>query len=576
MKNRLGAFFILVCLLLPGCNGSDKTAEQIRDSAQTLENIQGAELTEEPIHIAAEPITLQVYSQLGSFWGEQQGWFAKVLLDKFNVKLYYMTENDAVAPEAVSDLIIWGSKNGYLEAAEEGLLLDWEADGLLAERGAYIAEHMAAALEYNRGLTEQGKIFGLGNNIVPDKNVCEDFFLTWDIRYDLYKELGYPEIKNLEDLEDVLGKMQALCPTNDAGEAVYALSLWPDWDAGMLMTAKCLATAYYGYDEHHLGLYDTRTGTFHGALEKNGPYLEMLQFLNSLYRQGLLDPESHAQTYDDVVRKTAEGSVLFSLFNYAGSAVYNTEEHLADNKYMTSLVPAQATPAAYGLSVYGNSNRIWTIGAGTEHAALVMEIINWLCTPEGRLTYEYGPKGVTWDYDAEGYMYLTELGKTCMEDRTTAMTGEYEGCFNDGCPVLNAVTWYYLSPNPEANEEPYDYCRWKSNLPAATCGMEQDWREFTKASTVDEYIKNGNYVVIPEVNYEATAKSSELEAAWEQVAECIERGSWQAVCAESEEEFQQVIDSMQAEVYELGYEKCMTWCEYEAMRRRKLEEELPK
>lgn len=575
MKKRWGSILILICLLLSGCNSGEKTTGQVSDIVQDAEQASVPEQTAAPEQAPTEPVTLNIYSQLCSYWGEQQGWFAQILLDKFHVKFNYILGHDLEEePQKVADIIVYGSNNQYMEAVAEGRLLDWEANGLLEEHGAYILEHMPIALEHNRSLTPEEKIFGLGMQTVPGINVCEDFFLTWDIRWDLYKELGYPEVTDLDDLAELLANMKAICPQNEAGEEVYGLSLWPDWDKGMLMTAKCMATAFYGYDEHHMGLYDTKTGAFHGALEEDGPYLEVLRFLNSLYCKGLLDPDSGMQTYDDVILKTADDRILFSVFDYAGSKAYNTSAHLAENKYMASLVPAEATPAAYGLSVYGSKHKIWSISADTEHAQLCMDILNWMCTPEGRLTCEYGPQGVTWDYDEEGYTYLTELGKACMEDRTTILGGEYEGNFNDGCPQMNAVTWYYQAPNPEANEETYDYRSWKSNVPEPSCQMEQDWRDFTGAVSVNEYIKGQSYVVIPEVYYEATEKDSELENIWKQVAECIENGSWDAVYAQSESEFKEIIDKLQAEAMDLGYDKCMAWCEYEAMRRGKIENEV--
>lgn len=590
MKMRVGSIMLLICLLLTGCSSAGNATVQTPDTLQVAEGaeptkapsvVQDAEPERTPEDVEtpaspAEPIELKIYSQLCSYWGEQGGWFAQVLLDKFNVKFNYIMEHDVEEdPEKVADIIVFGSKNQYQQAVEEDLLLDWEANGLLEEQGAYILENMSPALEYNRSLLpEENKVFGFGIGVVPDIDVCEDFFLTWDIRWDLYKELGYPEVTDLEDLAGLLADMKEVCPINEAGEEVYGVSLWSDWDNGMMMTAKCMATAYYGYDEHHLGLYDTETGTFHGALEEGGAYLEILRFLNSLYGKGLLDPDSRTQTYDDVMLKTADDRILFSVFDYAGSKSYNTQEHLAENKYMASMVPKEASPAAYGLSVFGSSNRIWTIGANTEHAELVMEVINWLSTPEGRLTCEYGPKGVTWDYDEDGGTYFTELGKECMEDRTTMLTGKYEWHFNDGCPQINAVTWNYRAPNPDANGENYDYRSWKSNVPETSCEIEQDWRDFTGAVSVNEYIKGHSYVVIPEVYYEATEKSSELQEAWKQVAECIEKGSWDAVYAKSEDEFEDIIERMQAEAMELGYEKCMAWCEYETMRRGKLENEV--
>ena len=68
-------------------------------------------------------------------------------------------------------------------------------------------------------------------------------------------------------------------PLDEKGEDVYAFSLWPDWDNGMVMYVKSMASAYYGLDEMELGLYDTNTGTFYGALKEQGPYLELLRFL---------------------------------------------------------------------------------------------------------------------------------------------------------------------------------------------------------------------------------------------------------------------------------------------------------
>ena len=101
---------------------------------------------------------------------------------------------------------------------------------------------------------------------------------TWDLRWDLYKELGYPEIKTLDDMVDVLGQMKEICPTDDNGKTTYGVSLFNDWDGNLVMFVKSTATAYYGYDEFGFGLYDPEEQVFHPALEENGPYLTCLKF----------------------------------------------------------------------------------------------------------------------------------------------------------------------------------------------------------------------------------------------------------------------------------------------------------
>ncbi len=587
---KLGLIILLISLMLSACGNIDNTRvnTNIEPSSVPIEvsSAGGAEVIEDvgnatdivPTPTPTQPITLKVYSQLCSYWGEQQGWFAKVLLDKFNVKLEYVWDwNEETSLESVADIIVFGNRKQYIEAAEEGQLLDWEENNLLTEHGAYILEHMPKALEYNRGLIpRENKIFGLGHNVVPSMDVCEDFFLTWDIRWDLYKELGYPQVQDLEDLVSLFEDMKELCPTDENGEETYAMSLWPDWDSyyAMVMPVKCMATAYYGYDEHEMGMYDSETGTFYGALEENGPYLEVLEFFNTLYRKDLLDPDSKMQTYEDMLEKLGNGGIFFSIFNYAGSMAYNTETHLAENKFMASLLPEEASPAAYGLSVYGGQKN-WTISASTQYPELCMAIINWFATPEGRMTQEYGPRGMFWDYDDDRNTYFTELGKIWMEERVIQVPEEYGGgYFYDGAPQINNVTWYYQAPNPDSNGETYDYQSWKSNIPEASCALEQDWRDYTGALTANEYIKSKNYVVIPEAHYETGEKGDNLESVWKQVTECIIAGSWEAIYAQSEEEFDRIVSEMTAEARKRGYEECIAWCNYEAKRRDKLEDVL--
>ena len=69
------------------------------------------------------------------------------------------------------------------------------------------------------------------------------------LRWDIYAELGYPEISTLEDLLPVLKEMQQLVPVSDSGKPTYAFSFFKDWDSNLMMAAKQPA-CLYGYDEY--------------------------------------------------------------------------------------------------------------------------------------------------------------------------------------------------------------------------------------------------------------------------------------------------------------------------------------
>ena len=371
-------------------------------------------------------------------------------------------------------------------------------------------------------------------------------------------------------------QMKSICPTDDNGNETYAVSLWPDWDGNMVMYVKAMATAYYGYDELALGLYDSETGTYHDALEENGPYLTCLKFFNTLYQKGLLDPNSMTQTYDEMSQKVKAGGTFFSIFNYAGNLTFNTDDHLAQNKWMGTFLPEEAVPLTYGMSVFGG-NRVWAIGANSEYPDVCMQIINWLCTPEGRMESEYGPKGLIWDYDAEGNTYLTEFGAKCKADGATPMEGAYAGAtYKDGQQQINNVTWSINAINPDSNGESYNYQTWKSYAAEPSCDTEKDWREYNGAVSSLEYIKTKNFVVAPATTFKDTEMTDEFEIMWNQVTKCIVNGTWNAIYAKNDKEFEFIVNNMIKQANAYGYEECKAWSQNEAAIRHALEEETRK
>ena len=522
-------------------------------------------------------VTLTVYSQLANYSGEMKGWFAKILEDKFGVKVNLIPDGDGVYDTRMEagnlgDIVVWGSDGkDYMQAVNAGLLFDWEEDDLLADYGPYINEHMQTALEKNREISGTGKVYGFGHNVAASSDSHDAFFYTWDIRWDLYEQLGHPAVNNLDDLMEVLKQMKEICPTGDDGKPTYAMSLWPDWDGNYVMYVKAMATAYYGYDEFGFGHYNVTNGEFYDALSDGSPYLTMLKWFNQLYRNGLLDPDSMTQKYDDMIAKVQKGNVFFSIFNYAGSLAYNKEEHYSQNKIMESLEPTEACPIVAGLSSVGG-NRIWSIGAKTQYPELCMEIINWLCTPEGRLTMDYGPKELCWDYDKNGKTYFTDFGKTCFEDRTTLMPEEWGGAtFNDGAFQVNNVTWTAADTNPESGER-YDQQYWASTqVEDGRCDAERDWRDYTGCLTVQDYMDTCNYAVDIPTTYSESEKDAALEASWNQVATCLKDYSWRAIYAESDEEYDKLVAEMRGKAKSYGYDKCIDWCIEEAAKRNALQ-----
>lgn len=530
-----------------------------------------------------EVIKLNVYSQLANFSGKQIGWSADILKKKFNVELNIIPEGDGVFETRMTsgnlgDIVVWGADNDkYPLAVKNNLLFGWEDDNVLDEYGPYIKKNMPDALKKNKELTKtitngaSDKLYGFGANVALNSKDHESFFYTWDTRWDLYKKLGYPKIKNLQDYHKMLKNMQKLCPSDDSGNKVYAVSLWPDWDDAMVMYVKAMATAYYGYDELALGLYDPTNGKYHDALEENGPYLELLKWFNDLYQDGLIDPDSMTQTYDEMIAKVQNGGTLFSIFNYSGSLGYNTKEHTSAGKLMYCMKPEDASPIVYGMNTQGG-DRVWSIGAKTEYPEKCMEIINYLATPEGRMTMEYGPKGYTWDYDDQKHAYLTDVGMKCQKDKNTTMGGGYKGSYHDGELQINNVTWSLDASNPDSDGETYNKESWASYNATPSSDIEKDWRDKTGCTTINEYMEKGKYTVAPGTSFSKETQDTTLKTTWNQVTTEIKNSSWKAIYAKSDKKFDSVVASMKKSAKKYGYDKCVEWSRNQASRRKALED----
>ncbi len=538
-----------------------------------------------------ETINLTVYSQLANYSGELKGWFAEVMKREFNVVMTIIPETDGTYDTRMEsgnlgDIVIFGSNgDNYQNAAKNGMLFDWNEDDILSEFGSYIKENMPYALEnnarFNNTFGAGETVYGFGHNVATSTSDHDAFFYTMDIRWDLYKELGYPEINNLDDLYNTFVEMKKLSPTDENGAETYAMSLWPDWDGNMVMYVKAFATCYWGMDEMGFGLYDVETGEYHDCLEENGPYLKSLKFFNKLFQAGLIDPNSMTQTYNEMSEKVQASGAFFSIFDYAGSALYNTEQHLEAGKGMYPVVPADATPLCYGMNVLGG-NRLWTIGANTEYPELCMAIINYLCTPEGYMTYWWGPKSEggkdgdgCWYYDENGNCCFTELGEAAFKDRKgTIMPDEWGGGnFNDGTFQANNTTWSKDASNPDSNGETYNADNWASRRTAANYDILQDWRDKTGVYNAQEYMDSVNHKVSIATSYTESTRSDELKIIWEQVATCVKSYTWQAIYAKSDEEYDKIVAEMTAKVKEYDPNgECLAWCENEASIRCALED----
>ena len=161
---------------------------------------------DDPLINNKETIKLTIFSQTANWSGAQTGWAATLFKDLFNVELNIIPDTDGAYQTRMEkgdlgDIVIWGTNGDkYANAVKAGLLFDWEEEDLLDNYGKYIKETFPKALEANREISGDGHVYGTGYALVDKAGQHDTFIYDWGIRWDLYKELGYPEVKDLDGM----------------------------------------------------------------------------------------------------------------------------------------------------------------------------------------------------------------------------------------------------------------------------------------------------------------------------------------------------------------------------------------
>ncbi|WP_461198086.1 type 2 periplasmic-binding domain-containing protein [Enterococcus sp. N249-2] len=514
-----------------------------------------------------ETITIDVYDGLANYMGMQEGWFAKIVKDKFNMELNIIAPNVAgngdtlyqtrTAAGDLGDLIIVDNGQQYNELVEAGLLTDASQ---YYENMDNVQRFDAAVQNLNDGTDG---IYGFPTSVSTLKSTdpSEGLDPTFGayVRWDLYADQGYPEIDTLEDLLPVIQKMQEDNPTTESGKKVYGFSLFGDWDGNMMNAGKQLVT-YYGYDEQGFVLAKADGSDYQSILASDSEYIRALNFYFQANQLGLIDPESTTQNYDTLFAKFQDGQVLFSWWPWLGQAAFNTTTNLDAGKgFMLAPIQDQ-TIFSYGAEVYGGKQFIG-IGSNAEDPERIAAFIDWLYSAEGVLANSSqtsgssGPEGLTWEMK-DGEPVLTDFGKQALLDGNGDVPEEYGGgTYKDGVSALNVNTVLPIDTNPDTGF-PYAYTMWESYQNENTNPVKEDWsKNMDDAESTIAYLEDHDQLAVaPGASYVAPEDSSEISTLRNQAKSTIVEYSWKMVFAKDQSEFDKLLKEMQDTADGLGYQ----------------------
>ena len=436
--------------------------------------------------------------------------------------------------------VMYVTKDNLEIMIESGMVLNLE--GYL-DQLPNIAENeiLQTALNYIRNYNSAGtgELYAIPTTVggkVLEYGVTKNMIA---INWEYYKGIGMPEFKDQWELIDVMKQMVEAYPVGEDGVQNYGTYL----NAGSDTEYWANITSYlkwFGYEPTNLAYLletDMVNAEYYSILNEDSKYHEGLTWFNTLYREGLMDPDSINSDRATQKAKVDNGHAMVpsgTLQGYGG--------------YQPMYMPNQSLYQESWNSIYG-TDYVIVVNAESDNIEAALKFINMLADPNAYMQVFCGPEGDLW-YEEDGVTYLQEglAEKIATGEEYYLENGEDTALWST--PWVIDDTSYptsYMGPDGEARGVRFD--RWNEVL-ELTYNTEQqnEWRELSGYDFfVDQAMANDAYILESDLDYVTnftTIPDDATKLTLDSIRDVVVNASWQMVYAESDEEFDSIWNQM--------------------------------
>ncbi len=286
-------------------------------------------------------------------------------------------------------------------------------DNLLKTNGQAIEAVSKARIDFMKSnfSNDTGKLYFIPTQTSPGTPVS-DVVTSWNgyiVRWDYYKELGYPQFKTDKEFLQILSQMQQKHPKTKDGKKTYAFGMWNDWGLGQWSWRSVLDFGYTNLSANGY-VQNSQNQIINNYTDVNGPQWNDLKFYNSAYRMGMFDPDSFTMKLNDYTAKATAGQYLSSHVDWFVNAFYTNELKTNPNSISGYvMLPIEGT---YSVAVpypnkIGNTGNLFCITKNSPNSDRAMDLINAFNDPDIVRLFMSGFKGI--DYNIiDGKMVPTK------------------------------------------------------------------------------------------------------------------------------------------------------------------------
>ena len=534
-----------------------------------------------------EVVTLKMFIRNQSkYTGLQEDPVAKYIEEKLGIRIELTVDsslgnttaqtstfNELLATKLASndldDIMDFGSPSGNPEilnnlnrAVEAGMIIP--LDDLVAEytenlstdprltiRNDYRREHM-----YNDGkFYSVGGWGGMGLDQLPGA-------ANW-VRWDLYKEMGYPDVETDEDYLEMLKEMQDSYPETPGGEKVYAIG-------GAFADPQGRGDGFVNRDYPLSKGYEPLEGNYavylnHATKQVEAPLQDPDSFFWNgvkLYykanQMGILDPGAVTMSSAEYTEKINKGAYLSAV---NGWQVMNKEAILdglgmKDAGYM----PMRPLEDVVSLSVYWESvvgGNEFAITSKCKYPEKAIQFLDWCMSEEGSRMITQGAEGMAYTMDGDvpsvTQQYLDDNAGGTVDMAETYGKWKYAG-INAFQHIDVDSNGYYIQPEQIPNVDNYS-------------AVKKDALSFYGTESFTDYFtqyKNRAGEKLPNVIWSTYtsgigSKPDDIKQKYAQINEYMYKQIFKMIYAKDDAEYEALQNEAMEKVGELGVDDVVKW-----------------
>ena len=403
-------------LSMAACGNEPAVSTETKESTESVATSETPEeklyYNKEGLPICDETITIKVSGMQGTTNDWQNTLFVKTVEEKLGIKM----ECEPILPDAyptqyalmlstgdTPDLI----GRGTLDKAqidmdgEAGYWLDFSQYLDIMPNFVAMMEKYPEWASYLK--TETGAIYGLCS-VTPGKTVNSGGQIYFHPDVVAAAGVDVDNINTIDDFYNALVAVKKAYP--DKSPLAITFDNMPAYNIDIILRT---AFGINFYDNSYMLVADDAgTVSLADISDNNRAYL---QWLNKLYKEGLLDPNSFIYTRNEYRAKEDANEFIF----FSDTAMRRNQNAVYKDQTGWACITALSSEYTNGEKNYvlrnGVANGAWIYAsADTEYPEAICRLIDYLCTEEGAHLALFGIEGETYEYvdDAFGNKVLSQ------------------------------------------------------------------------------------------------------------------------------------------------------------------------